>query len=137
MIGAGKAAGIRATGVAAWMAVGLIGCGSPGPSTPAAHLLTGEISGMGGACYADTTGHKTLLSYDPMDGTAMFDGRSLIPVMWPVGYTARTTGEAKLEVLDKGGHLVATTGRFYRLIGRYHAGFFQMCGSTTPEEVKP
>lgn len=128
---------LRAIGLAACVAVWVIGCGAPLDTAGQAHLLVGEITGMNGACYADVTGHESMLSYDPIDGTAMFDGAQLIPVMWPVGYTARMAGEQVLEVLDKTGQVVARTGKFYRLIGRFHAGIFQTCGNGQPQEVSP
>ena len=127
---------LRGMAVAACLAMSLLGCGRAVETAAGAQLLTGEITGMAGACYADVTGHKSLLSYDPIDGTAIFDGRQLIPVMWPVGYTARMAGE-QLEVLDTSKQVVATTGRSYNLVGRYHAGMFQTCLRGKPEEVKP
>jgi hypothetical protein len=121
----------------ATLGLALTGCGTSEPTeTAGVHLLTGEITGMAGACYADVAAHKTLLSIDPMDGTAMFDGEQLIPVMWPVGYTARLAGE-QVQVLDASGEVIATTGRFYALIGRFHAGFFQTCMRTMPDEIGP
>lgn len=109
---------------------------SGGQRLAGVRLFTGEIIGMGGACWADVTAHKSQLSRDVIDGTAIFDGSNLVPVMWPVGYTARMAGE-QVEVLDTRGQVVATTGRLYILQGRFHAGTFQLCRGGDPEEVTP
>ena len=129
--------GVRGVALAACLALWVMGCGAPAESAAGAHLLTGEVTGMGGACYADVTGHKTMLSYDPMDGTVMFDGTELRPVMWPVGFSARMAGEQVLQVLDAHGQLVAQTGKFYLLVGRFHAGLFMTCMREKPAEVTP
>jgi hypothetical protein len=128
---------VRGMALGVGLLVLLAGCGAAAEPTAGTHLLTGEITGMGGACYADVTGHNSMLSYDPMDGTVMFDGTELRPVMWPIGYSARMAGEQVLQVLDTHGQLVAQTGKFYSLVGRFHAGLFQTCLRGAPEEVKP
>ena len=47
------AVGVLGVAVAGCMAMGLLGCGAPAETAAGAYLLTGEVNGMGGACYAD------------------------------------------------------------------------------------
>jgi hypothetical protein len=88
----------------------VVACGSSG--TNPVQLLT----------YAPDTCHPApaagLLVVDQQYGTALADSSwgPLMPVAWPAGYTARSTG-GEIEVVAPDGHLVAVTGRRYELIG--------------------
>ena len=90
------------------LALSLVGCGLiPGP----VRLLTGIE-----ACYAggEHPVFQGVLVPDPEYGTRIA-GKG--PVMWPVGYTARRAGLrwGPIEVLDRAGNVVATTGRAYMM----------------------
>jgi hypothetical protein len=92
--------------LAVGLALGLVGCGViPGPVV----LLTGIE-----ACYAggEHPAFQGVLVPDAEYGTRI-EGNG--PVMWPVGYTSRRLPGGKVEVLDQGGNVVATTGRTYMM----------------------
>lgn len=72
-----------------------------------------------GCFVANTTG---LLVPDASTGTAIVSedmSRTTAQVLWPVGFTARRSGD-QVEVLDRGGHVVARTGQRYELLGGYN-----------------
>ena len=103
---------VRGISTALALALSLLGCGSVVPPWERVELLTRAPLTVGGGpgCYtAATTG---LLVVDPMYGTAI----GALPVMWPLGYIGRRVG-SEVEVLDRDGKLVATTGRIYELRG--------------------
>jgi hypothetical protein len=54
------------------------------------------------------------------------------PVRWPEGYTARRTLGGEVEVLNKQGEVVATTGRKYSLAGCFYQieGSWSACYAT-------
>jgi hypothetical protein len=54
-----------------------------------------------------------LLIADPGYGTAARDEHGVHPLIWPVGYTARRLAGGEVEVLNRNGAVVATTGRRY------------------------
>jgi hypothetical protein len=72
-----------------------------------------------GCFVANTTG---LLVPDATAGTAIVSedmAESTAQVLWPAGYTARRSG-GEIEVLDRGGLVVARTGQRYELLGGYN-----------------
>jgi hypothetical protein len=96
------------------LALCLLGCGEP------IELMTG----VDHSCWAGggPTVQGPLLS-DPEYGTAIKQelsrgrpsDRSIVPVMWPTGFTGRHVG-LEVEVLDPAGNVVAVTGRRYLLV---------------------
>ena len=42
-----------------------------------------------------------------------------VPVRWPMDYTGVELGRGEVAVVDSAGHLIATTGSAYRLIGTW------------------
>lgn len=73
-----------------------------------------------GCFVANTTG---LLVPDATAGTAIVQedmAKITAPVLWPMGYTARRSGD-QVEVLDRAGHVVARTGQRYELLGGYNS----------------
>ena len=85
------------------LALGLWGCARPVAQVP---LLTGVDPE---ACYAGgESGMTGPLVADATYGTS-FNGK---PVMWPIGFSARSAGD-EVEVLDSGGGVRAITGRVY------------------------
>ena len=91
----------------------LAGCGSGGESVP---LLTATKPNHGGlqdgACYLWRVQGE--LIEDATAGTAVRQPDGVIDaLMWPMGYTARRSGET-IEVLDTRGQVVAVTGRKYQ-----------------------
>jgi hypothetical protein len=116
------------------LALCLLGCssaqsdGSAAPSgKPVSPATSGEpvelLTGVSAECWAGAgpTVEGPLLS-DPKAGTTIkqelsrgqpSDG-SIVPVMWPTGYTGRRVG-LEVEVLDPAGNVVAVTGRRYLL----------------------
>src|ERR1041385_6993941 len=88
------------------VALGLAGCG----------LIPGRVELLTGieACYAGGE-HPVLqgvLVPDPEFGTRI-QGKG--PVMWPVGYSGRRLVGGQVDVLDREGNLVASTGRVYMM----------------------
>ena len=72
-----------------------------------------------GCLVANTTG---LLVPDPSAGTAIVSedmAETTAQVVWPAGFTGRRNGD-RVEVLDRGGHVVARTGERYELLGGYN-----------------
>ena len=91
----------------------VVGCG-----TDPVPLLTGAPL-AGGACF--TNWAEGQLVADGNYGTAIVDydvGGTATPVAWRPGFTARRVA-SEVEVLDPAGHVVATTGRRYRIDGGY------------------
>jgi hypothetical protein len=119
-------------GLAATLVVRTILAGEP------VGLLTGVHGCWAGA---GPTVEGPLLS-DPEYGTAIkaelsrgqpSDG-SIMPVMWPTGYTGLRLPGGEVEVLDQVGRVVATTGRRYELIsGPGPNGVFSACGDVIPK----
>jgi hypothetical protein len=93
-----------------------------GPLAPRVPLRTTADQGPGAqtGCYlANTTG---LLIADEAAGTRIVSedmAKSTVPVTWPVGFTARRSLFGQVDVLDRNGHVVATTGNRYELLGGY------------------
>lgn len=120
------------------IAVGVAGCAS----NPPAPLSTGnDPDGMAfnGACYTNFAS-GTLIA-DPVYGTriqdltAMTEPAPIVPIMWPVGYTARHSG-SEIEVLNGVGAVVAKTGNRYQIEGGYVGGdapAFLACGYVLPK----
>jgi hypothetical protein len=113
----------------------------PGGSVP---LLTG-VGHTGGGCYLNYFVDELVV--DPVNGTAVIeeytiDGQPksrVLPIMWPVGYTARHSG-SEVEVLARNGQVVARTGATYRIQGGYEGDYWLTCGMTpmlnwTPDPV--
>jgi len=97
---------LRAAGVAA-LTLCLLGCnGEP------VGLLTGVDPN---ACWAGGEARFEGLLVAGGDYGITLDGK---PVMWPDGFTGRRVGP-EVEVLDGRGHVVATTGRWYRFAVGY------------------
>ena len=72
-----------------------------------------------GCFLGNTTG---LLIVDPAAGTAIVSedmAKTTVAVIWPTGYTGRRTLTGQVDVLDRDGHVVATTGNRYELLGGY------------------
>ena len=86
-------------------------------------------------CYTNfATG---LLVVDPTYGTAITDESmgETGPVMWPTGYTGRQAG-SEVEVIDREGHVVATTGRRYQIEGAWEGknpDSWLACGYVLPK----
>lgn len=59
------------------------------------------------------------LIVDAKYGTALHGPDAIRPVVWPRGFTGRRVG-SEVEVLDRGGRLVATTGKAYEIM--YNTG---------------
>jgi hypothetical protein len=54
-----------------------------------------------------------LLIVDPEYGTAAQNGDGTHPLIWPLGFTARRLAGGEVEVLNRYGDVVATTGKKY------------------------
>ena len=87
------------------------------------HLLTGDVRGMAerGECFLNNVVGRLVV--DANYGTAIEIDRqpaqvdlAPVPVMWRPGFTGRRAG-SEVEVLDREGNVVATTGRTYRIAG--------------------
>lgn len=99
-----------------------------GPSRPSATTVTSTLPLVG--CYTNFA--SGLLEVDATYGTAITDATigGTRPVMWRTGYTARHAGP-EVEVLDREGHVVATTGRHYQIEGAFvgkNPDSFLACG---------
>ena len=100
----------------------------PGGPVP---LLTGE-GHIGGGCYLNFLVDDLVV--DPVSGTAVIeeytiDGQPksrVLPIMWPTGYSARSSG-SEVEVLARNGEVVARTGGRYRLQGGYEGNVWLTC----------
>jgi len=88
------------------LVLSLAGCG----------LIPGNVKLLTGieACYAggEHPEFQGVLVPDLDFGTRI-EGKG--PVMWPVGYTGRRLAGGEVEVLDRTGSVVATTGRAYMM----------------------
>jgi hypothetical protein len=103
------------------LALVLVGCGSAassssvpsqGASGEAVALLTDTVG-----CYAGGEESGAVIGVlvpEPSAGTAIRRtlDRGDMPILWPLGYTARRVG-TEIEVLDTHGEIKATTGRTY------------------------
>jgi hypothetical protein len=79
-----------------------------------------------GPCYVDI--HEGLLVADPTTGTALLQESEVpqgstnvrqsgtVPLVWRPGFSGRRVG-AEIEVLDRQGNVVATTGQHVMLTG--------------------
>jgi hypothetical protein len=106
------------------------------PTTPVP-LLTGDNPDgdlANGACYTNFASGP--LVADPTYGTSIQDFTAgtepapVVPVRWPVGYTARQAG-SEIEVVNGVGLVVAKTGNRYQIEGGYVGGnppAFLSCG---------
>jgi hypothetical protein len=109
--------------LAAGLLVFLVGCGSEPPDGGSVQLLTGAVFSRPG-CFTDSASGR--LVTDPKYGTAIVDEdlmtvthkASVTPVAWKPGFTARRAGD-EVEVLAPDGHVVAITGKRYRIDGGY------------------
>lgn len=117
------AAARRATPIVA-LALCLLGCDSVVLPWDRVQLLTDVAdkytTNADGTLHVEcglmpTTGD---LIADPTSGTAYKDGT---PAMWLPGYTGRRVG-SEVEVLDRDGKVVATTGKRYQFYFVYLAG---------------
>jgi hypothetical protein len=136
--------------LAAGLLVFLVGCSSGAPSGGAGQLLTGAV--FSGGCFTNSASGP--LVADPKYGTAIIDEvmtrvtgtqASPVPVAWRPGFSARQAG-SEVEVVAPDGHVVATTGKRYRIdggyVGPYVGGssgwaglavaFFWACDRVTP-----
>jgi hypothetical protein len=110
----------------------LVGCAALSPGEPVA-LLTGDADGnnkwLGDGfrtCLPQRyAGH---LVVDPEHGTAIQaeDGSDLLPVMWPIGFTASRSADV-VTVRDPDGRIEAKTGRDYVLEGGPWQDYFAAC----------
>jgi len=98
---------MRRAAIGLGLAVTLLGCGLP-PAPDRVELLTGIES-----CYAggQQPSYAGVLVAHPVYGTQI-NGR---PVMWTVGYTGRRLANGDIEVLNRSGEIVATTGKAYAI----------------------
>ena len=108
----------RATGVWVRLAVGslalglcLLGCGSLFDQPVRLATGVGELGGMENACI--TYYNVGVLIADPETGTAAQGDFGIVPLIWPLRYTARRLAGGEIEVLNGNGELVATTGKTY------------------------
>ena len=99
------------------LALFLIGCG------PSFGPLTGvPYNERGGGCFTNHADGPLVV--DPTYGTAIVDsagGGSATAVVWRPGFTARRV-RSEIEVEDSDGHMVAITGKRYRIDGGYQNG---------------
>ena len=93
-----------------------------------APLLTGSLGGSESAVGCYTSGATGQLVTDAAYGTALVSRDQTTPVMWPKGYTSRSSG-LEVEVVDKSGRVVARTGTQVQMEGGYTGGAFFACGS--------
>ena len=49
-----------------------------------------------------------------MSGLVWLSGTDILPVIWPRGFVGRRVG-SEVEVLDRDGNVMATTGREYQI----------------------
>jgi hypothetical protein len=116
------------------LAICLLGCAAPGglaspTSAPSPVGITLKTIDMPEDCPADgalvdgACGTYCVLTYsvvdvaaDPTFGTV--DKTSGSPLAWPSGYTGRWAGP-EVEVLDRAGKVVLTTGQRYRISPLY------------------
>jgi hypothetical protein len=115
------------------LGIAVVGCG-PNAHVP---LLTGDNPDgdlPSGACYTNVASGPLIA--DPVFGTVIQDATGgpvpgpVVPVMWPVGYTAREAG-SEIEVVSGVGVVVAKTGNRYQIEGGYvgsTTGAFLACG---------
>ena len=70
-----------------------------------------------------------LLVADPRTGTAIVTGDRVQSLVWVTGYTGRRVG-SEIEVIDRQGEVVATTGQHVVLMGGGLDGLpgFLVCG---------
>jgi hypothetical protein len=119
------------------LALVLAGC-APADSV---HLLTGDdqMTRNGAGCYTNFA--AGLLTADPVNGTRIADestggpGAPVVAVMWPPGFTARRSG-GEVEVLDRSGGVIVTTGNRYQIEGGYIGDIdrvFLACGYVLPK----
>jgi hypothetical protein len=101
----------------------LVGCGFFPPRERSVPLITGDP--LDGGCFAANV--SGLLVVDPKYGTAIVGGNGPsmvqlsdvpVPVAWRSGFTGRLS-RSEVEVLDRQGNVVATTGRNYEFFGGY------------------
>ena len=139
------------TRVAATLALALVflGCGPLDDRVP---LLTGVDRTIGNPAACWTNSAHGPLVVDPKYGTAIIDldnnpkNTVAAPVAWRPGFTGRRLG-SEVEVLAPDGHVVATTGRSYRIEGagvggddmggrtglpQFPESVFWACGHVTP-----
>jgi hypothetical protein len=102
-------------------------------SRPPATTVTSTFPQVG--CYTNFA--MGLLMVDATYGTTITDGSigGTRPVMWPTGYTGRRAGP-EVDVLNREGHVVATTGRRYQIEGAFvgkNPASFLACGYVLPK----
>jgi hypothetical protein len=128
-----------AIAIAIAIAMAMAGC-TPAAPVP---LLTGDGGPIAhlpkGSCYTNFASGP--LHADPDYGTVVQDFSAdtepapVVPVMWPIGYTARRSG-TEIEVLDGAGRVVAKTGHRYQIEGGYvdtKPPAFLACGYVLPK----
>jgi hypothetical protein len=100
----------------------------PGPVVEG-RLVPASTSGTAIQVESSSTGYT-------VPGTGLPPAESVVPVMWPGGYTGRRVG-VEVQVLNEAGDVVATTGRRYRIDGQVQAaiaydksGPFPACAAT-------
>jgi hypothetical protein len=91
------------------LALCLLGCDAGVLPRDRVALRTSDTDTIGAPCFL--SGWESELILDPRSGLAWSAGPDDIrPVIWPRGFTARRIG-SEVEVLDRDGEVVATTGR--------------------------
>jgi hypothetical protein len=100
--------GIAALAVALF----LVGCGSDPRTGQPVQLITVETQPRFGSCVLDLFYVADIVA-DATTGTPV-DAATGEAFAWPKGFTARRAG-SEVEVFDRAGNLVLTTGRRYRV----------------------
>ena len=94
------------------LALCLLGCDSAVLPWDRVELRTSETDSPIGCFLMGQFGE---LIVDPEFGTALYQASDDInPVVWPRGFTGRHVG-SEVEVLDRDGKVVATTGKTYEI----------------------
>jgi hypothetical protein len=95
------------------LALALAGCAA---GEPVAIVTDTGYPGDDLGCWLAVNDDTYLLLADPKFGTVLkkSDNGGTVPAKWPPNYTARRAG-SEVEVMDPHGHVVAITGRRYRI----------------------
>ena len=112
------------------LALCLLGCGTKVlpwdrvdllPDTADGYIVEPDGNMLIG-CWLHVEERSDELIADSTSGTAIkYGDGTIVPAKWPPGYTGRWVG-SEVEVLDRAGNVVATTGRRYRFDWVSNAG---------------